>query len=327
MQKAGKIERAELYKERNTQVLISKFLSGEISELEPIYDPKLGYRYPIVEALTGDASSAEGYLNKLYDAGMLERKLYDRIIFCPKCNSPNVSIHYTCPYCGFFNIQKSALVEHIKCGYMDVEDNFKKGNKLLCPKCREELKKADVDYRKAGIWCTCKECGKSFDIPVPKHFCRNCHATFTFEEAIIRDVYSYNLKEEVKTEASSGLVFVAPVRDFLQEKGFEVESPAFLKGKSGANHQFDIAAYEGEMTRKVTVIDFATSTEGIVPEQPVIALFAKIYDVSPDNAYLIVIPKISDNGRKMAELYDIRLIEAKNQKEAIKALNEKLVKK
>jgi hypothetical protein len=64
-----------------------------------------------------------------------------------------------------------------------------------------------------------------------------------------------------------------------------------------------------------------------VSEQPVIALFAKIYDVSPENAYLIAIPKVSENGKKMAELYSIKLIEAKNQKEAIKELKDKLLKK
>jgi len=324
-----KMERLELYKDRNTQVFLNKFLSSEISELEPVYDTKLGYRYPMVEGIVGDASSAEEFLNKLYEAGMLEKRLYDKIIYCPKCGSANISIHYCCPYCKSFSIQRSALIEHVKCGYMDVEENFKKGNKLVCPKCREELRKLDVDYRKAGMWCTCKDCSKSFDIPVTAHFCRECHVNFTFEEAIIKDVYAYSLKEEVKEEAATGWIIIAPIRDFLIENGFEVESPAFIKGKSGANHMFDIAAYKekGEATRKVTVIDLATSPENAVSEQPVIALFAKVYDVSPENAYLIAIPKMSENGRKMAELYSIKLIEARNQKEAIKALAALMLKK
>ncbi|MGC9345551.1 MAG: hypothetical protein ACP5ER_02000, partial [Candidatus Bathyarchaeales archaeon] len=164
---------------------------------------------------------------------------------------------------------------------MDVEENFRKGSKLVCPKCHEELRKLDVDYRQAGIWCTCKDCGKNFDIPITEHFCRDCHTNSTFEDAVIKDVYAYNLKEEVREEAAVGWVVIAPIREFLQEKGFEVESPAFLKGKSGANHMFDIVAYKGDVTRKVTVIDLASSTENVVPEQPVIALFAKMFDVSP----------------------------------------------
>ena len=329
MLKMDKTERIELYKDRNTQVFLNKFLSGEMVELEPVYDLKLGYRYPMVEAIVGDALSAESFLNRLYEAGILERRLYDKIIYCPKCGSASISIHYCCPYCKSFNIQKSALIEHVKCGYMDVEENFKKGNsKLVCPKCREELRKLDIDYRKAGMWCTCKDCGKSFDIPVTAHFCRDCHANSTFEEAVIKDVYAYSLKEEAKEEVATGWIIIAPIREFLIENGFEVESPAFIKGKSGANHMFDIAAYKGEeeAERKVTVIDLATSAENAVSEQPVIALFAKIYDVSPENAYLIAIPKMSENGKKMAELYSIKLVEAKNQKEAIKALGAAMLK-
>jgi len=314
----------ELYKERSTQALLSKFLNGEISELQPVYDFRLGYRYPTVEAIVGNASSAETLLRRLDKSGILERRLFDKIIFCPRDNSANVSIHYSCPYCKSFDIQKSSLIEHVKCGYMDVEENFSKSGKLFCPKCHEELKKLDVDFRRAGVWCACKECGKSFDIPVAGLFCRDCHVNFTFEDAIIKDVYAYRLKEEAKQEAALGWVLIAPIKEFLVENGFEVEGPAFLKGKSGANHMFDIVAKGKDAARKVTVLDLATSSEEVVSEQSVIALFAKIFDVSPDRAYLVAIPKMSDNGKKMAESYNIRIIEAKNQKEAIKTLKDRL---
>jgi hypothetical protein len=310
----------ELYKQRNIQLLLSKFLSGEVTELQPTYDTKLGYRYQTVEAIVGDAGNAELFLKKLHDAGILDGKLFDKVVICPKCNSASVSIHYCCPYCKSFDIQKSSLIEHVKCGYMDVEENFRKGGKLICPKCHEELKKSDVDYRRAGIWCVCKDCGKSFDIPVSALFCRECHLNFTFEDTIIKDVYSYRLREEAKQEAGLGWVLVAPVKEFLTEIGLEVEGPAFLKGKSGANHMFDVVARSKDATGKATVIDLATSLEGPVSEQSVIALFAKIFDVSPQRAFLIAIPRMSDNGKKMAELYNIRLIEARDQKEAVKSL-------
>lgn len=316
----------ELYKERSTQALLSRFLSGEISELQPIYDFKLGYSYPSVEAIAGSASGAEVLLKKLHESGILERKLYDKIISCPKCHSINISVHYSCPYCESFDIRKSSLIEHVKCGYMDIEENFLKAGKFICPKCREELNRPDVDFRKAGVWCACKECGKSFDIPLTGLFCRDCHTSFTFEDAIIKDAYVYRLSEEAKQEASLGWVLIAPLKEFLVQSGFDVEGPAFLKGKSGANHMFDIIAREKDGTGNVTVIDLATSAEDIVSEQPVIALFAKIFDVSPHHAYLIALPKMNENGRKMAALYNIHLVEAKNQKEAISTLEATLKK-
>ncbi len=326
MPTSGKAERMELYKERNAQVLLSKFLSDEIRELQPVFDVKSGYRYPTVEAIAGNAADAETFLKRLFEVGILDRKLFDKVILCPKCSSASVSVHYCCPYCKSFDIRKSALIEHVKCGYMDVEENFNKGGKLNCPKCHDDLKKIDVDYRRAGIWCTCKDCGKSFDIPVTGLFCRDCHSNFGFEDAIIKEVYSYTLKEEARKEAALGWVLVAPISELLAESGLEVQGPAFVKGKSGANHMFDVVARSKETPRKLTVVDLATSTEDLVSEQPVIALFAKIFDVSPDNAYLIAIPKMSENGKKMAELYNIQVVEARNEREAIRALREKIKK-
>jgi ribosomal protein S27AE len=326
MSKNNKAERLELYKEHDTQVLINKFLSNEIKEIQPVFSPDRGYNYPIVEAMVGDAPSAETFLNKLYQAGILERKIYDKVTYCPKCGSANISVRYYCPHCKSFDIQKSSLIEHVKCGYMDVENNFLKDGKLVCPKCHEDLRRPDVDYRRAGVWCMCNECSKSFDIPAASHFCRDCLGDFTFEEIVIKNVYSYSLREEAKGEATVGWVLIAPIKELLAKEGFKVESPAFLKGKSGANHFFDFVARKGADVEKVMVIDLAISREGTISEQPVIGLFAKIFDVSPDNAYLIAMPRISENGKKMAQLYKINVVEAKNEKEATKTLREKLWK-
>ena len=328
MQKTEKKENQELFQDRNTQILISKFLNSEIQSLEPIFDPQTGYRYPLVEAIVGDRPQAESFLTKLYAAGILQRKLFDKIISCPECTSTNVTFRYCCPFCKSYDIQKSSLVEHVKCGYMDLEGNFKQGNKYVCPKCHEEMRKLDTDYRKAGVWCACKECGKNFDIPVSEHYCRDCHATSTFEEASIKDVYSYTLAESVKNEYSTNWLLISPIKDFLLQQGLTVESPAFLKGKSGANHSFDIVAREkgNADLQKTIVIDLATSKEGVVAEQPVISLFAKIFDVTPRKAFLVAIPRLSENGKKMAELYKIQTIEAKDQKEAVDTLRERFNK-
>ena len=326
MSKASKDQRVKLYKDHNVQLLISKFVSGELSKLNPVYDPKYGYRYPVVDAIVSDPSSTDELLRSLFEAGVLKRELYDKIVYCPSCNTADVSIHYCCPHCKSFDIRKSALIEHIQCGYIDTEEKFRKNDKLVCPRCRKELTKPDVDYHKAGVWCTCNECGKSFDIPVPAHFCRDCHRNFSFEESLYKDVYSYSLTPEAMKEATLGWILITPIREFLESRGFEVESPGFLKGKSGASHMFDITASPAGVERNITVIDLATSTDDIASEQPVIAMFAKIYDVSPERACLVAIPRMSENGKKLAALYKIQLIEAKDQKEVIKELEKVCMK-
>jgi len=313
-------ERSEVYRDHRAQLILGKLLSGEIERLDPVFDPKYGYTYPLVEAVVGDPATADAFLSRLHEIGILKKEVFDKVISCQLCGSSSVSVRYCCPYCKSFNVKKSSLVEHIQCGYIDIEDRFRQNAKLVCPRCHNELTKLDVNYRKAGVWCACGDCGKNFDIPVTSHFCRECKNVFTFEDAVYRDVYSYTLNQDVMKEAGVGYILVAPLREFFQSRGFTVESPGFLKGKSGASHMFDIAASRGDITRFVVVIDLATSAEEVVSEQAIIAMFAKVYDVAPDKACLIAIPKMNENGRKLAALYKIELIEAKNQKEALKAL-------
>jgi len=320
MAKSMSAARSEVYRDHRAQLILGKLLSGEINRLDPVFDPKHGYTYPLVEAVTEDPAAAEEFLNHLHEIGILKREVFDKVIRCPKCGSSSVSVRYCCPYCKSFNVKKSSLVEHIQCGYIDVEDRFKQKEKLVCPRCHNELNKPDVNYRKAGVWCACNDCGKNFDIPVTSHFCRECKNIFVFEDAIYKDVYSYILNQDVMEEAGVGFIMVAPLRGFFQNMGFNVESPGFLKGKSGASHMFNIAAWKGGVPRHVIVIDLATSGEDVVSEQAIIAMFAKVYDVAPDRAVLIAIPRMSENGRKLAGLYKIELIEGRNQKEALKAL-------
>ena len=328
MQETEKKPMFDLNQDHISRVLIGKFLSGEVKKLEPVYDCQNGYRYPIVEEIVSDASQVEPLLKRLVELEVLERTLYDKVIVCPKCGSTNISFRYCCPFCKSFDIQKSSLVEHIKCGYMDLEANFRKGNKYVCPKCHEEMRKIEVDYRKAGVWCTCYNCNKSFDIPISEHFCRKCSTTSTFEEASLREVYSYTLSKDVKVDDLQSLFLAVPIQEFFAKEGLTVKSPASLKGKSGAKHSFDIVAHVGnsDVPEKLIVVDISTSSGDAVSEQPVIALFAKIFDVSPEKAYLIAIPRLNENGKRMAELYNIKIIEAENSKEATKALKASLEK-
>jgi hypothetical protein len=130
------------------------------------------------------------------------------------------------------------------------------------------------------------------------------------------------VKDSTKSGSSaSEFVFVA-INNFLEKKGWKVESPAIIKGKSGAEYSFDIAAFKGSKKDKPIVIDVRVSSEEIVAEQPVVALFAKIFDVSPKKSVLVTVPKLSKNGKKMAKLYNIQIIEAKNQTQVIDRLKE-----
>ncbi len=322
MQKASANEGVNLGKNPKVQLLISKFVSGNLETLKPTFDENHRFTYPIVDKIVGQANT-EMFLDELTKAGILKRKLHDKIIECPSCNSTKVSIHYTCPYCKSFDIKKSALIEHIKCGYIDIEDNFQTKENLVCPKCGTELVRPDLDYNKAGVWCSCNKCTKSFDIPVPDHFCRECETNFSFDDAIYKDVYSYTLSPKAAKEANLESILTAPISELLQEFGYNVESPGYLTGKSGTKHKFDLTATD-KNKNSITAIDLA-ATDDVVSEQSVISMFAKIFDTNPDRACLVAVPQMSENGKNLANLYKIELIEAQDQNKAIESLRRVLL--
>jgi transcription elongation factor Elf1 len=309
--------------DRRVQAFLNKFIGEKLESLTPTFDLQKGFVYPKLEEILGESNDVEEFLAMLVDAGILKRELYDKVVCCPRCGSVNVSSLYCCPFCLSFEIKKSSLIEHIKCGYMDTEEKFVNGDGLICPKCKRELTKEDVDHRRAGVWCICNKCGRSFDIPVPRHFCRNCQTSFTFENAIIRDAYTYRINKDAVESVASEWAVIAPIRKLLEDKGFNVETPGFMEGRSGVKHMFDMIAYNNGGKPEKLAINISTSQNAkSVPEHAILDMFAKTFDSNIEKAILIAIPKVNENGRKLANLYKIRLIEAKTPEETIEKTKE-----
>lgn len=311
--------------DRRVQALVNKFMSERVKAITPHFDLKRGLVYPEVEEIVGGSSRAEEFLSMLYESGILRRELYEKIICCPKCRSVNVSILYSCPFCGSFDVGKSSLIEHIKCGFIDVEEKFRKGSRLVCPKCGRDLAELDVDFRRAGVWCTCNKCGKSFDIPVPRHFCRDCQTNFTFEEAEFKNAYTYSLNEDIVKIVAMDWAILAPIKKLLEERGFMVETPGFVEGRSGVRHMFDMIAQNNGRKPYKIAINISTSTdEKPVQEQAIIDMFAKAYDSNIEKKFLVTVPRVSESGKKLANLYKIRIIEAKNSDDALEKIKSSL---
>src|SRR5438046_8324839 len=81
-----------LYQDPSVQLLISKFVRGEIVELTPGFDLDHTVRYPEVEEVVDqDPNAAKQLVQKLWDSGIFKRKFHEKVLVCPSCLSPNVS--------------------------------------------------------------------------------------------------------------------------------------------------------------------------------------------------------------------------------------------
>lgn len=310
-----------LYHDPPVQLLIGKFVRGEIVELTPSFDLDQTVRYlEVEEVVDGDVSAAKQLVEKLWDTGVFKRKFHEKVLVCPSCLSPNVSNDYVCPNCNSIDIDRKTLLEHTSCGNIDSVDNFLIEGGLLCPRCNKELVEAGVDYQKLGAWFQCAQCGKRSDMPSPIHRCRNCGHIFTIRDTGFVNVYTYRLATEAEEEFKRSYVVMKPIGVVLEEFQFKVEMPGQIAGRSGALHRFDAVATKG--TSEVVVVDVIASDKDI-DEVPIASMYAKVFDVTPSQSFLIAIPKLTDKAKRLASLYRISTIEADNSQEAADRLKDK----
>ncbi len=247
-------DRLALYQDPSVQLLLSKFVRGEIVELVPSFDLNQTVRYPEVEEIVeGDSGAAKQLVEKLWDVGIFKRKFHEKILVCPSCLSVNVSNDYVCPNCNSIDIERKTLLEHTACGNIDSVDNFLVEGGLLCPKCNKELFEAGVDYQKLGAWFQCSQCGKRSDMPSPIHRCRNCGHIFTIRDTGFINIYAYRLGSEAEEEFKRSYLVMKPIGLVLEDYQFKVEMPGQIAGRSGALHRFDAVATKG--SSEVVVLD------------------------------------------------------------------------
>jgi len=307
-----------LYGDAAARSLIERILSGNAGELTPIPDSSGEPFYlEAVEAVGGDRVRAEALIDDLTGAGILERRFLEMWVGCPGCGSKNVSILYQCPSCGSLNIYRRRLYEHVTCGTLDSLEHFRKGSVLACPKCGKPLKEGSPEFREVGSWFECRSCKARFDEPKPMQRCRRCGLKFWVKDVELHPVYALKLTEEARDEYNRGFTLLNPIRIKLEHLGYKVEMPGILTGSSGATHRFDLVASKSdEINPGEAVVVDAVASKDELDEAPIASMFAKIFDVKPKDAILIAIPRLKEEGRKLAQLYKIKTIEAEEVKEA-----------
>jgi transposase-like protein len=140
----------ELFKDKRVQLLLGKFLSGELDVINPTLSLKQGYRYPNIDAFIEDRQEAEVFLNMLVANGLLESQLCGILICCPKCGSYNIDtsepedlglnpdiireslkeVSWRCQDCGFNSAEGELSTKTVLCytfsrkGIDEISDNL-----------------------------------------------------------------------------------------------------------------------------------------------------------------------------------------------------------
>jgi len=306
--------------------LLERLLDGRIKKIVPEYDleSEEGYSYPEIDAIL-ETSSKETIkiLDELYKEGILKRKFYDKIFLCKECGSSKIKISPRCPMCKSFNISKSRAIEHLECGYVDLEENFRTERGLVCPKCGKKLKQIGVDYSRVGTLYKCEDCKERFSEPVNTLRCMKCGTIFPQEELVEKNVYSYTLNEAMRNKLLLQIKPKRLIENLLRSKGYEVQSSVPIVGQSGVRHELDIYAVKKTDSSEHKIVVGLSGAKDEVPPEEVLKLFAKATDIGANETIMVAIPKASKETKFFADHYGIKCIEASELDQAQIKLKER----
>jgi hypothetical protein len=300
-----------LANDKRATELVTRMLESNVFEIKPELDftSEMGFTYPFIEeTMKIKGQEAVAFLESLASKGILDKDFFDRFLNCPQCRSVNLRPTTHCPKCASGNIARGRVLEHSICGYVGLEDEFVSQGRLICPKCKAELKKLDSDYRSLGLMRKCHVCGDVFPIPVLKWRCLKC-ASITSEDKVVEvNIYSYSLDEAKRSWLEFELKPKAQLTEFLKQRGYEVTENATKRGRSGAEHSFDILATRdnGVINHEIAIgIKVAGNT---VTLRDVFEFDDKSYDTSIHEKVLLVDPPLDEEASAFASHQQIKVL-------------------
>lgn len=192
----------------NIAFKVLRLITSRNIELEPITTARRssGYVYPLLEPLFAkrDTGVLET-LSFLESQHLLSGRFISRAHFCGHCSSAFLNFKEACPQCTSSDIKNDELIHHFKCAFTSEMESFKKGGKLVCPKCERELKHIGVDYDKPSIVYNCNQCSHNFQDPKIMTTCYNCGRHSEPENQETRTIYAYTVSAIGQNAADYGL--------------------------------------------------------------------------------------------------------------------------
>jgi len=297
------------YNDPAVQQVVAHYIRTGGRPLEPEFGADRIPRYPVETEDSDKTMIGQPSLQRMADMGMLTESMFERIVSCPNCGVPsNVFQRFKCTQCGSIDISINRMIEHLQCGTIHQESVFRVGKNLICPTCKKLLQGAG-EYRVIGVVCSCNGCHAHFEDPAESFFCRKCGNDFSLPKAIIVDVQSYSMTKNALDEARR-FMGVNTLSQILVENGIQVRTHPVA---SGPNKEVMFSIVAQKDTKTIAVDISQSDTE--VDVEPILELYVKTLEATPDAAILGAVPTLSKRARDVASLHNILTAEGRSAAE------------
>jgi hypothetical protein len=318
---------------RDEQNLMELFLFGKVNQINPKVDlnkPE-GYFYEGIPQLDWDTKHSRQVLDSLVRKGYLTAELIDKITLCQTCGSGSIRLVKVCPECGSLRLHKEGLIEHFSCGAVERQSAFEgKNGDLICPKCKAKLNLIGSDYRILPPAYKCLGCNTLNSEPKLVTKCAECSSTAELDEEPEILLYKYTANPQMPLTELQRIKPIDSVAQFFKSLGYTIVAPAFVSGRSGTQHLFDmlilgrvgwIEPQKSDATPNARNDNGNTAVEVLISGKPinlgeVTRIYGKISDIDTD-FILFAIPGLTANARNYAKAYGLKVSEGKSIEEAL----------
>jgi DNA-binding response OmpR family regulator len=149
----------------------------------PKFDPK-------IQRFTYDAS--ESQIARWKDDPSVTKTVLDKILVCPCCEGVP-TFRSGCGCCGSAMTEPDVLIHHYACAHIASEAEFRKGDDLVCPKCRQTNLTASSDFETVAGGQACADCGERFSQSELIGHCLSCQHRFPAHEAVTQVLIAYHV--------------------------------------------------------------------------------------------------------------------------------------
>ena len=155
------------------------------------------FRYPLLEAFTGNEESALLLLKRLCASQLLAADaLIARVPSCAHCQSAHLIFQESCVACASIDIGASQAVHCFVCGHVGLEQNFRHTGELICPNCSTTLRHIGSDYDRPIENMACHACGELFVEANTQALCAACGHTASPDQLSAQEMSVWALSDE-----------------------------------------------------------------------------------------------------------------------------------
>ncbi len=195
--------------------------------------------YDLMGTVVNSEKALAGF-EVLEDLGLVKRSPAGAVLQCPRCGSARLRAYLTCRFCGSPLVIKTRLIQHVVCGYTGEEEEFRKGKRLICPKCGLELKHEGSDYIVIAEIFKCLNCGARQRSPEVRLECLECGHHFKPLDGKYSLLYKFEPTETGLRLWRSGIWELAFFKLVAEKMGLRVRINSRLPVPGAEGYSFNL---------------------------------------------------------------------------------------